>query len=319
MRLAASELPPLSATTIDGRVHSVFRRVVNVRLGDGELLTLYAADDERGPPGAITIAAPADFDFTRHISHRAVISCRAGILRIEGTDVSVDLRRAHPRDPKPVEPSRNGANTGFRASWQTAWQTLIAAGGAAGLVVALNGRRPAGSLDAALAGRARQTIPRLIEAARTTDIGAAMSAAARLVGAGPGLTPSGDDFLAGYLIGARHGAENQAQTAFLGALGRQLSTQYGNSGDIALAYLAHAAAGRTARPLAKLALLITEGANARDTQAATVAAMHMGHSSGADATFGLLCGLAAWRREFAALIEAALADAGNRFAGEPGR
>jgi hypothetical protein len=301
MRFAASEMPPLSATTIDGRVHSVFRRVVNLRLDDGELLTLYANQDNSEPPGAITIAVPADFDFSKHVALSAAISCRAGVLRIAGSGVSIDLRRARRRDPETVGPCRDGADTGFSATWHSAWQTLLATDGA-GLVAALHGRRPAGSLDTALAGRSRQSVPQLLAAARAQDVDTAMSATAQLIGAGPGLTPSGDDFLAGFLVGARHTAQKKAEIAFLDALGRQLPTQYGNSGDIACIYLAHAAAGRAARPLIKLARLITNGDAARDTQAATVAAMQMGHSSGSDATFGILCGLTAWRRESTAQI-----------------
>ncbi len=311
MRLAASEMPPLSATTIDGRVHSVFRRVVNVRLGDGALLTLYANDDDRDPPGAITFAAPADFDFSKHTTHGAVVACRAGVLRIDGSDVSIDLRRARRRNPNSVEPSRGAAGAGFNASWRAAWQALITADGTAGLVVALHRRRPASSLDAALAGRAQRIIPRLLAAARTNDIETASAAATSLVGAGPGLTPSGDDFLAGFLIGARHTAGSRTQITFLDALGCELSMQYGNSGDVACAYLAHAAAGRAARPLAKLAEFIATGAGERDTTNATDAAMQMGHSSGSDATFGLLCGLAAWHKDFAARIEAELAAPGQ--------
>jgi hypothetical protein len=303
MRLAASEMPPLSAPTFDGRVHSVFRRVVNLRLGGGELLTLYAADDASGPPGAITFAAPANLDFSDHVEHQSKVSCRAGILRIEGSDVSIDLRRARQRDPETIGLCRDGADTGFSASWHTAWQTLLADDGD-GLVAALHGRRAAGALDTALAGRARQTVPQLLAAVRAKDIVTAMSAAAGLVGAGPGLTPSGDDYLAGFLVGARHTAQNKAEIAFLDALGRQLSTQHGNSGDIACLYLAHAAAGRAARPLVNLARLITNSATAPDTKAATVAAMRMGHSSGSDATFGLLCGLTAWRRKPGAPVTA---------------
>ena len=297
MRLAAFEMPQLSASAFDGRVHSVFRRVVNLRLADGELLTLYANRDNSEPPGAITIAAPSDFDFSKHVALSAAVSCRAGVLRIAGSGVSIDLRRARQRGPETVGPCRSGANTGFSASWHTAWQTLLAAADGAGLVAALHARQPAGSLDTALAGRARQAVPHLLAAVRAKDIDPAMSAAADLVGAGPGLTPSGDDFLAGFLIGARHTARNKGEVAFLDALGRRLSAQHGNSGDIACLYLAHAAAGRAARPLIELAGSITNGAAAPDTRAATAAAMQMGHSSGSDATFGLLCGLTAWRRQ----------------------
>ena len=302
MRLAASEMPPLSARSLDGRVHSVFRRVVNLRLKDGELLTLYANDDDRQPPGAILFTAPLDVDFSKRVAHRAAISCRAGILRIAGSDVSVDLRRARRGDGNIITPCHRSD----ASSWRTAWHTLIAAEGRAGLIVALHGGRPAGSLDAALAGRARKIVPQLLDAARAMDIEAAIRAARQLVGAGPGLTPSGDDFLAGFLVGARQTAKNAPQVAFLGSLGQDLSAQHGKSGDIACAYLAHAAAGRAGRPLTKLARAITDGADVRATRTATHDAMRMGHSSGSDGSFGLLCGLAAWRPELAAIIAADL-------------
>jgi hypothetical protein len=307
MRLAASAMPPRSAGPFDGRVHSVFRRVINVRVDGDALLTLYAGNDEGAPPGAIAIAAPADFDFSRHITASTAIACRGGVLRIAGSDVSVDLRGARQRDLRSIEPAAHGADDRLLASWQTAWQCLIAAGGSAGLVVALNGKRPAGSLDAALAGRARLSLPRLLEAVRTYDIDGAASAAARLVGAGPGLTPSGDDYLAGFLVGARHTTQNKAQLALVDALGRELAILYGDSGDISRAYLAHAAAGRVARPLATLAKSITDGADQSAIETATTVALHIGHSSGADGTFGLLCGLAAWRGALADLVAAALA------------
>jgi len=306
MRLAASEMPQLSAASIDGRVHSVFRRVINVRLGNGELLTVYTGSDEGAPPGAITVATPADFDFSHHISPSAAISCRAGILRIEGSSVSVDLRRARRCDPQTIEVRAGSVDKEFRTSWQTAWQCLIAAGGNAGLVVALNGRRSAGSLGAALAGRARITLPRLLEAARTYNIDDAISAAARLVGAGPGLTPSGDDFLAGFLVGMRQAAQDKEQLAFTDAFSRELANLYGDSGDIPHAYFIHAAAGRVARPLATLAKSITDGGDQNAINTATIAALHIGHSSGADATFGLLCGLAAWHEALVELVAAAL-------------
>ena len=138
MRFSASEIPPLSATSIDGRVHSVFRRVVNVRLDDGELLSLYANDDDRQPPGAISFAAPPDFDFCQHISHTAAISCRAGILRIAATDISIDLRHARQRDIGTIAPSDRDIDA--RKSWRAAWHTLMTAESSTGLIVSLKGR-----------------------------------------------------------------------------------------------------------------------------------------------------------------------------------
>ncbi|NNE82351.1 MAG: DUF2877 domain-containing protein [Alphaproteobacteria bacterium] len=306
MRFVASEMPPLSAPTTDGRVHSVFRRVVNLRLADGDLLTLYAGDDDRQPPGAISFAPPADFDFSEHVVPNAAISFRGGILRIAGTGISIDLRQARRNAADTARPLSSGTTTEFNASWHLAWDTLIRAAGSAGLVIALHGRRPAGAFDAALAARAQQAVPHLLDAARSNHIAAAMNAARQLAGAGPGLTPSGDDFLAGFLVGARHVAQTKTQFAFLDRLGQALSSPSHNSGDIAGAYLIHAAAGRAARPLRKLAFLVSQGGRASDIETATITALHVGHSSGADGTFGLLCGLAAWRPEFTATITAGL-------------
>lgn len=306
MRFLASEMPPLSAPTTDGRVHSVFRRVVNLRLADGDLLTLYAGDDDRQPPGAISFAPPADFDFSEHVAHDAAIAFRGGILRIAGTGISIDLRQARRNAADTAQPLYNGATTDISASWHLAWDTLTRAAGSTGLVIALHGKRPAGAFDAALAARAQQAVPRLLDAARSNDIAAALTAATQLAGAGPGLTPSGDDFLAGFLVGARHSAQTKTQLAFLDRLGEELSSQPGNSGDIAGAYLTHAAAGRAARPMRKLAILVSQGGHASAIKAATITALHVGHSSGADGTFGLLCGLVTWRPEFTATISAGL-------------
>ncbi len=318
MRLVASEMPSLSLTALDGRVHSVFRRVVNARLASGELLALYAGDDS-DPPGSVSVSAPVDFDFSKHVGHGAAISCRAGVLRIGGSALSIDLRQARQRETASMSTFKDSIGADFSAAWHTAWQTLVTSNGSAGLIVSLNGRRPAGSLDAALANRARQIIPQLLDATRIYDIDGAVDSAGLLVGAGPGLTPSGDDFLAGFLIGARHTAPTEAETMFLDRLGRTLSKQYGNSGDIGCDYLTKAARGIAAQPLAKLAKSISESGNANKVKTAMVVAMHVGHSSGADATFGLLSGLAAWHPELAAAVGVGLVRSRHLTATEPRR
>ncbi|MDH3738699.1 MAG: DUF2877 domain-containing protein, partial [Alphaproteobacteria bacterium] len=228
MRFVASEMPAPSARSIEGHVHSVFRRVVNLRLADGDLLTLYAGGEDRQPPGAVRFAAPPAFDFSDHVFHRAAVSYRAGILRIAGTDFSLDLRQARASAQTPIEPTQAGS--GFSGSWRAGWHILLSINVAAGLVVSLNGRRAAGSLDGALAARARKTVPRLLNAAQKNDVEAALAAAAQLVGAGPGLTPSGDDFLAGFLVGARQTAQTDAALSFVDTLGRRLTEYCCNSG-----------------------------------------------------------------------------------------
>lgn len=306
MRFAAIEKPHRLASAFDGQVHSIFRRAVNVSLASGDFLTLQAAGYNDSAPGTVALAAPATFDFSRHIKAQARVACRAGVLRIAGSALSVDLRGARQRAPAPIAAMHNLDEARFAAAWRTAWHCLLD-GAAAGLIVAIESKRPAGAFEAALARRARHAIPRLLYGTRANDLEAANEAAQRLAGAGPGLTPSGDDFLAGFMVGARRAAQSETQIGFVDALGRRITAAHEGGGDIALAYCRHAANGRAAPPIAGLANAIARGGDDEPIAAAVDAALRLGHSSGFDTALGVLCGLAVWHDGLVGAATAALA------------
>src|SRR5215468_2277366 len=111
------------------------------------------------------------------------------------------------------------------------------------------------------------------------------SAAAGLVGRGFGLTPAGDDVLAGLLLVARSAAGPAGQARLM----RIASGAATNA--VARAYLASAAQGSS---LAALHELIDAGAagDAPRAQAARARLARVGHTSGLDLAYGVLVGSA---------------------------
>ena len=107
--------------------------------------------------------------------------------------------------------------------------------------------------------------------------------AGALIGLGPGLTPSGDDLIAGALIALRtllcHDAAEQ-----LGAWALPLAAT--RTGAISRAHLAAAAAGEGAEPLHRILVALCAAAEV-DLERELDAADRIGHCSGWDALAGI--------------------------------
>jgi hypothetical protein len=108
--------------------------------------------------------------------------------------------------------------------------------------------------------------------------------ASRLGGFGPGLTPAGDDCLAGILLVARIRWGVPAEEDLV-AVARAVDT-----GDVAAAFLLWAARGQTVEPVHRFLLAAAAG-RAGDADAALADLLGFGHSSGADLAYGLRLGL----------------------------
>jgi hypothetical protein len=126
------------------------------------------------------------------------------------------------------------------------------------------------------------------------DLGLAPPARASvLIGLGPGLTPSGDDLIAGVLIALR--ALARADTAEqLGAWALSLAAT--RTGTISSAHLAAAAAGEGPEPLHRALAAICAGDEA-GLERAVDAVARIGHCSGWDALAGVALAGAAVARE----------------------
>lgn len=137
----------------------------------------------------------------------------------------------------------------------------------------------AGRLAASLAGR---------------DAAATLGAAVSLVGLGPGLTPSGDDVLAGAIAAGRAAARARRHVAddtWLADLGAEVAAvAVGRTTSLSASLLWHAARGEMARPARHVLRALgghTPLAPAIDSLVA------VGHSSGRDLAAGMVLGLRA--------------------------
>jgi Protein of unknown function (DUF2877) len=141
--------------------------------------------------------------------------------------------------------------------------------------------------------------------------------ASSLAGLGSGLTPSGDDFLAGVLLAIALAQEHQAN-ADLGEIGALLlETAAARTHEISGAHLRTALAGEVGERWHPLIAAISAG-NAERAGDAALSVMKIGETSGADMLAGFLVGMGAVHQfSPAAWQEAAVPAAGSRLRETP--
>jgi hypothetical protein len=284
-----------------GTVHSVFRQACNVRIEPHRLLTLLPSEKGNVPHGIRlhTPSQPAFFDLFR-IGQS--VACRGGILRIDGSDFSVDLRTAHLWHIDLQELYVDLGRPIHAQSWAVAWSELKTYHRQGGLLKIMEpsghseGRPIASATSKILMQQTAHTVPALLRVTSNFQLQDAVIAMRPLIGLGPGLTPSGDDFLVGYLTGLWCTVGNDpSRKRFLTCLGSKLSQAARNTNQISYAYLRGAARGHISEPIATLAQQITQSNDMSSVRAATQAALQIGHTSGSDGVLGLLLGCLVWQ------------------------
>lgn len=184
------------------------------------------------------------------------------------------------------------------AAWRTAQAHLTAHGqpdGMAALLLPDADAAPGSAATQPLIEQARRRLPPLLSSTRKADISGAVAAALPLIGAGPGLTPSWDDFLMGYLCGLRASPLLDARRIlFLRAFGEAMATASVLSTAASQAGIARTVQGGSPPWIAAVLDAIASGRAARCASHAE-RAMRIGHTSGTDALFGALLGSALWR------------------------
>ena len=76
-----------------GVIHSIFHQACNVSLESDALLTLVSSEKGNLSQG-IRLGTPPKFTFLNQLRVGQPFACRGGILRISGSELSVDLRTA---------------------------------------------------------------------------------------------------------------------------------------------------------------------------------------------------------------------------------
>ena len=143
--------------------------------------------------------------------------------------------------------------------------------------------------------RARPSASQLSKGLALRDADLLLAGAEPLLGLGPGLTPSGDDFLAGFLGLAVLASPDTAP--LLRKVGRgMLRLAEARTTLLSRAFLAHALVGALAPPVDALAAAILSGAPRQAVAQAARAASGLGHTSGMDMLAGIVLALRALGR-----------------------
>lgn len=283
------------------RVHSLFRAAIYLEIEGCDYLCFLARTSGAGLPCAIALSDGAashcllDFlDWPLEVGATGFIDEDALVLGGGDPFCSVMLRGAERGGREPL-PAVRRLGIAFRASVDELSRAQARLGCDLGIGSLLAGESPSTAMGRALASSARK----LGDAASAG--GDVVHAVGALIGLGAGLTPSGDDFLCGFLCAAgciaaepRGAADSPAadpRRAQAWAIGRAVEDGAAATGAISASFLKCAARGFFPRDLNMAAASIA--ADDRFAAAASIGSLcDMGHSSGADTATGFLCGLA---------------------------
>ena len=211
MSIGPSAYQSLYGDINKGKVHTVFRRVINIIWPDGNLSSISRVDVSNGPANIVT-SLPVTSDFTLYgIEPGTLVWIDKNHTMLNIGNLSVSLKNASLWDSplaqfKAPLPARQ-INENLVEVGRWVKHSHSNSSGLAELFPHLEALRSGTYLPPAhtdpvtyLAG---QAINRLLPALRTADSTNIKESAASLIGLGPGLTPSGDDYLAGLLLSLR--------------------------------------------------------------------------------------------------------------------
>lgn len=283
--------PILYRTSFLARVETVFAEACNLVTPDGQVLSLVSPTVGNGPLNAVVsqfqaLALLAQGDWIRGDGHS---------LRL-GRGWRLSLAPATIWNPQPAYerlaawPSTVEANL----HWLRGHLPLEAPAASLAATAQLStqgafGSRPSVALVQAHAG---QLIEGLLQAYQNGDLSRLRAYAGQLAGLGPGLTPAGDDWLAGWLVGLRAVAAMadpraepplalEAVGAAVVASAQQRTTR------LSLAFLQAAAEGAVDEAWHSLLAALTD-ASMFQIKVAAERVMEHGATSGSDMLAGFL-------------------------------
>ncbi|WP_353946320.1 DUF2877 domain-containing protein [Streptomyces sp. HUAS MG91] len=280
----AALLDRLRTATGQGRVHSVFTRVVNLLTPDGTLVTLAARDTGDAP--RTLVVDLADWTGTPLAAGQPV-TFAPGKLTLGTGPLHVTSTGAWPwrATPPSLAHLAPGALARIADRLDRLNQEFGPRGGMLGPVPG--------------AGPLEQAVARALDAGRTILLTALRTGAddaeirrgvLALLGLGPGLTPAGDDFLTGLtFVAALPGA---VPTGLVPTVRAVLAEHRGRTTDVSHATLTEAADARVRAELIDvLRQSADDGPPPRTPHDPVRRLLAIGHTSGSDTLSGLVAGL----------------------------
>jgi hypothetical protein len=280
-------------------VQSIFRAAANITFPGDFVLALNALDAPRVPNGLQLSASAGTFPFSE-LQVGMPVLFGAQRLHIEALPLSLDLTYCERWNPSIARPEQlNLAIIEKNGAWlarylaQIPEQTLprypppgyprgvpLPWTNAMGQVPSMVGVPLAGTLDG---GTGMGT-----EAGLLPPFPSVQVMAQTLCGRGPGLTPSGDDMLAGWM--AANWLLHGPHPCLLAACQQILAIAEHQTHLLSRCWLRYAAQGYVAEPIGRLLTALTHEHN-EELIKATQAVLALGATSGRDILQGILLGL----------------------------
>ena len=283
-----------------GTVHSVFHKAVNIAIPDDTMLAVLSNDLPR-MPNSVRLSPIMAEKLLRHLRPGLEIWIGDGRLLILTHDLSLYLPETSPWEPRPeitAYPWRNKtvAQHARLLAYHLAEQPQR--GGFAPLLKPLLLGEP--TAETPLSRMALPMLRLLAQASWLQDLAGVEEAARSLAGLGPGLTPSGDDALAGFaavmtLLSPQLSGDSASRNHIAVAIA---SVARSRTTALSAVLLAHAARGEVAEQVGNLLLSLTLPVEAsKAVLHAADRVLAFGANSGGDTLLGILLGLRALEGE----------------------
>lgn len=286
---AASIGEAVPRIAFDAQVQSVFDSAVNLRLADENRLVTLLISDHYDLPQGIRIWLK-DIPL-QTLTVGLCAASRGGILRFDSSPLSVDLRGAPIWMCRISELNLDMESLAAQKACAITWDLLNREQRDKNADIIADELLQANT-GSPLSRRISQPMMELVASVEQFDVQGAVHAAKKMIGLGPGVTPSGDDILIGFLAGLWSMAgQYPTQPSFIRSFGTELIKLAQKTGEISRTYIFHATQGQFSSSLSHLVEAIATGG---DVEAAAQTAMRVGHSSGMDSVTGLLIGLCVW-------------------------
>ncbi len=267
-------------------IASVHRRVANVRLDREGFASVGAPEIPLGANGLTIDLGPSITLDGIGLRPGQAVRLHSGALRVPDADVEIDLGAAVSWEPRPPAQQVEPEELARRAREARA---IALAEGEGRSLLALLWWRDEYPDGRALVRAAARPAAELRSASFAGDTAGVERAARGLAGLGPGLTPSGDDYLAGFaaawaLASESLGRDGHRTAAVLDSL--RIGAAPGAS-ELGRAWIAHAVRGEVAEPLGRF-LTTLLGSESAGLGATVRGVLGLGATSGADWMAGAL-------------------------------